>query len=85
VLEHALNNAAAKGVGRETVNLPDEGVGDESDVFCWDSLNGLLHNVVPVLILDALENVWLELLHKKSLLVGQDVLESLDMLASFYS
>jgi hypothetical protein len=37
------------------------------------------------LILDALENVWLELLHKKSLLVGQDVLESLDMLASFYS
>lgn len=45
-----------------------------------NSLDGFLDDVVPILILDALENICLEFLNELCLLICEDVLEGLRLL-----
>jgi hypothetical protein len=61
------------------VHLTSEGIDDELDVFCWDTLNGFLDDVVTILVLYAFENVGTKFLDKFGLLISQDMFESLMM------
>ncbi len=81
VLQHALYNSTAVGVGRQNLNLASERVDDELNVFGRHSLDSFLHHVIAILILHAVDYVVLELLDQLCLLVGQNVLKSLRVLA----
>jgi hypothetical protein len=52
------------------MDLAFKSFNDELDVLCWNALDGLLDDVVAVLIFDTLQNVVLKLFHKLSLLVS---------------
>jgi hypothetical protein len=77
ILQNSLNYSAAVRVNRECVYLPLEGFDDESDVLGWDALDGLLDNMVAILVLDALENIRSKFLGKLGLLIGKDMFQSL--------
>ena len=62
VLEDALDHPTAVRMGREVVHLTLERVYDELQSTWLHSLDALLHNVVPVLVLDALKNIAVKLL-----------------------
>ena len=62
VLEDALDHPTAVRMGREVVHLALERVYDELQPTWLHSLDALLHNVVPVLVLDALKNIAVKLL-----------------------
>jgi hypothetical protein len=64
-------------VQTEMLDLSQEGRIDESDRVRVATLDGLLDNVVAVLVLDALHDVVLQLTHQGGLLFDQDVLQSL--------
>lgn len=64
---------------RQTVDLASESIDNELDVLGWDSFDGFLHHMVSILILNTLEHVVLKFLNQLSLLVRQDVFESLVM------
>jgi len=57
-----------------------ESFDDGQDVLRWDTLDGLLDDVVAILIYNILQNVVLECLQRLSLLVGQRMFESLPKL-----
>lgn len=57
-----------------------ESFDDGQDVLRWDTLDGLLDDVVAILIYNMLQNVVLECLQRLSLLVGQRMFESLPKL-----
>lgn len=57
VLEDALNHPTAVRMSREVVHLALERVNDELQPAGLHSLDAFLHNVVPVLVLDALQNI----------------------------
>ena len=80
VLQHALYDPTAKLVGRQLLNVTSEGVNDELDMVRGYSLESFLDHMVPVLILDAFEDVVLKLSDQLRLLVGQDVFQSLSKL-----
>ena len=61
VLEHALHDAAAVGVRGQVLHLVRERVDDELDVLEGDALDGLLDDVVAVLVFDALLHVAVKL------------------------
>lgn len=42
-----------------------------------DFLNGFLDDVIPVIVLNTLNNAWFELFDQRNLLVGEDMLQSL--------
>jgi hypothetical protein len=52
------------------MDLAFERFNDELNMLRWNSLDGLLDDVVAILILDTLQNVVLELLYELSLLIG---------------
>lgn len=81
MLEHALDDTAAVGMGGQTVDLACKGIDDELDVLLRDAFDGFLDDVIAILILDALENLMLEFFDEGSLLIGQDVFEGLRRLA----
>ena len=62
VLENALDHATAVRMGGEVVHLALERVYDELQPTWLHSLDALLHNMVPVLVLDALKNIAVKLL-----------------------
>ena len=70
VLQNPLNDSASIRVGSENVDLTSESLDDELDVLSWNSLDGFLHNVVSVLILDTFKDVSLKLGDELSLLVS---------------
>ena len=76
-LQHALDNPTAVGMRREMMNLAGESIDNECDVLSRDSLDGLLNDMIAVLILDAFQNLVLKLLDQGSLLVNQYMLERL--------
>ncbi len=47
----------------ENVHLASEGFDDELNVLTRDTLNGFLHNVIPILIFNTLQNIDLQLFH----------------------
>lgn len=77
VLQDPLDHPATIRVGGQDVDLASEGINDELYVLGGDPLNGFLDNVIAVLILDALEDVCLQLPNQFCLLVREDVLEGL--------
>ena len=77
MLQHPLNDATSIRVSGKTVNLPSEGFDDKLNISSRDSFDGLLNDMVPVLVLHALENMTIKLSRKGGLLVGQDMLQSL--------
>ena len=77
VFQHALYDPATVLVGSQFLNMTGEGVDDELDMFSGYSFESFLDHMVPVLILDAFENVVLKFPNQLRLLVGQDVFQSL--------
>ena len=57
------------------LDLVKEGSVDEPDGLWSTTLNGLLDDVVAVLILDAFHDMVLKLTHQRGLLLNQDVLQ----------
>lgn len=82
VLQHTLYDTAAVRVCRQRLDLASEGVDDELYVLSRYPLDGFLDHVIAILIFDAIYHVILELFDKLSLLIGEDVLESLGSLAN---
>lgn len=83
VFKHALDDTAAIWVAGKGMDLALEGLEDESDVLHWDSFDSFLNDVVTVLVLDTLENIWLKLFDELSLLISQYMFESLCILITF--
>jgi hypothetical protein len=81
VFEDSLNHSTAIRVSGKDVDLASESIDGELDMFCGHSLDGFLDNVVAVLVFDALEDVWPKLFHQLCLLVCEDVLQGLGLLA----
>lgn len=77
MLQHTLNNPTAIRMCCQTMYLSGERVNNELDMFCRDSLDSLLNNMITVLVLDTFEHMVFELFDQKSLLIGKDVLQSL--------
>jgi hypothetical protein len=65
-------------VGGKDVDLAPEGFDDELNVFSRNTLDGLLNYMIAILVLDALENVGLELFNKFRLLICEDMFQSLE-------
>lgn len=82
IFQHPLNYTTTIGMGSQSMHLAFEGVNDELDMFCWDSLNCFLDNMVAMLVFDTLENVYLEFFNELGLLVSEDMFKSLIRLAS---
>lgn len=57
--------------------LSGESVNNELDVFCRDSFDSLLNNMIAVLVLDTFEHMIFQLFNQDSLLVGKDMLQRL--------
>lgn len=62
------------------MNLTFESFNDELDMLRWDPLDCLLDNVISVLIFNAFEDFWLQLLYELGLLVCKDMFQRLDEL-----
>jgi hypothetical protein len=78
VLQYSLNDSASIWMSGQDVDLASESFNDELDMLGWDSLNGLLHNMISVLIFDTLQNVGLQFFDKFRLLICEDMLQGLD-------
>jgi hypothetical protein len=63
VLQYSLNYPAAIRMSSKNVDLASESLDDELDMFRGNSLDGFLHDVVAILIFDALKDICLKLLH----------------------
>lgn len=63
------------------MHLASESFDDELHMLCWYALNGLLHDVIPVLIFDTFENIGLEFCDEFGLLIRKDILKCLYKLA----
>lgn len=77
MFQHALYHPTAVWMCSKLSDVAGEGIDDELDMFGRDPLDGLLDDVIAVLIFDASQNIFLEFLHEGCLLIGQDVLKSL--------
>lgn len=77
VLEHPLNHTTTVRMSGKSMYLAVECLDDELYMFGRDSLNGFLDHVIPVLILDAFQDMAIQFLDQCCLLLGQDVLKSL--------
>ena len=75
MLKDPLDDSASIRMCGERVDLAIEGIDNELDVLRQDSLDCLLDNMVPVLVLDAFENVSLEFANENVLSLWSDVLE----------
>lgn len=73
-LKHALNDTAAVGMRGKSMYLSLECFNDELNVLGWDSLDGLLDDVVSILIFDTLQDIWLKFFNELCLLVGKNML-----------
>lgn len=77
VFQYSLNDSAAIWMGGQNMNLSSESFDDELNMLGWNSLNGLLHYVIAVLVLDTLENVGLKFLDEFCLLICKDMFQGL--------
>lgn len=77
MFQHTLNNPTAIRMRCQTMYLSGESVNNELDMFCRDSLDSLLNNMIAVLVLDTFEHIIFQLFYQESLLVGKDMLQRL--------
>lgn len=61
----------------KNMDLSFESFNDELNVLSWYSLNGLLNNVIAILVFDAFKDISLEFLDEFGLLISEDVFKSL--------
>lgn len=82
MLQHALYDPTAICVFRELAHLSSESIDDELDMHGWYPFNCFLYDVVAVLILDTSHDLFvlLQLRNQGSLLILQDMFQSLDVL-----
>jgi hypothetical protein len=85
VFQHTLNDTTAVWMHRKCLHLTFERLDDELNMFSWNPLDRLLHNVVSVLVFDTLQHMTIELLNQGSLLFGQDVFKRLSKVSVFQS
>ena len=81
MFEHALDNPASVRVRCKSADLTLERVDDELYVLRRDPLNGLLNDMVAVLVAHAFQHVVFQFLYHRCLLVGKNMFESLYKLA----
>src|SRR5436305_9898825 len=77
MLKHPLNHSTTIRMCGKPVDLICESVYDELDMLRRYTLDGLLNDVIAILVFDTFEYVSFELFDHTGLLVGQNVLESL--------
>jgi len=77
VLQYPLNDSAPIRMCSKNVHLTSKSFDDELDMLCGYSLDGLLHDVIAILIFDTFEDIGLEFCNELGLLIGEDMLESL--------
>ena len=85
VLEHTLYDTTAIGVSSQALDLSGKGMDDKLDVLCWYPLDGLLNDMVAVLVLDTLQDLVLQFLYERCLLIDQDVFDCLYLSATTMS
>jgi hypothetical protein len=61
VLQNPLNDSAPIWMSGQNVDLATESFDDELDMLCWNPLDGFLNDVIAILILNAFEDIGLEL------------------------
>lgn len=81
VLQDPLNDSASVRMCSKYMRLTSKSFDDELDVLCWDSLDGLLHDVIPVLIFDTFKNIGLKFCDEFGLLIRENMFKSLYELA----
>ena len=77
-LQDSLDHAAAILMDGELADLSREGIKDELNMFMCDAFDGLLDDVIAILVLDAFHHEIVELFDKAYLLINEHMLESLD-------
>ena len=82
VLEASLDDSASIGMNTQVLNLTSKCLEHKRYVVSMASLDGLLDNVVSVLILDASQDILFQFAHKRRLLIVEYMLESLTGLVS---
>ena len=79
--EYSLDHTASKRMSSKSLDLPVESFNDKLDISGWNAFNGLLDNVVSILIFDTLQDVLMQFSHEVSLLVSQNMFQCLRELA----
>ena len=77
VFEASLNDSASICMDTQMLNLASERLEDERYVFGVATLDGLLDDVVPVLILDASQNIFFQFANERGLLIVEYMFKSL--------
>lgn len=79
VFQNPLDNTATIGMSCKNMNLASERLDDELNMLCWNTLDGLLNHVVAILVFDTLQYIGSKLFDKLGLLIGEDMLECLEI------
>ena len=77
ILKTSLNDSASIGVDTEVLDLASESLEDERYVFGVATFDGLLDDVVSVLVFDASQDILLQFANERSLLIVEYMFESL--------
>ena len=77
MFQDSLNYTATIGMNCKCMRLSTEDVNDKANVLGRDSLDSFLHDMVAILIFDEFEDIYLQLLHKLSLLIDEDMFKGL--------
>lgn len=77
VLQDPLNDPTSVRMGGEKVNVASECIDDELNLSCGNTFDGLLHHMVAILITNAFQDVRVEFFDKLSLLISENIFQSL--------
>src|ERR1700737_4651917 len=75
MLQNSLNNTTPIRMTRNSSYLSPERVHDKLDLLRRNPLNCFLHNMIPILILDATKSISVQLFDECRLLVGKNILQ----------
>ena len=81
VFQHALNDSTTIRMHGQAVHLACKCVDDELNMHRRNPLDGLLYDMIAVLIFDAFEHMLFEFSNQLRLLIGQNMLKGLITLA----
>lgn len=79
VLEAALDDSASICMDTQMLNLASESLEDKRYVVGVTTLDGLLNDMISVLILDASQDIFFQFSNKRGLLIVKYMLESLEL------
>lgn len=78
MFETSLYDTTSICVNAQGMDLVCKGVEDEVDVLGFTALDSFLDDMIPILILDASDHLFLEFADQSCLLIVEDVVQSLD-------